>query len=374
MREVKALGPDDYPDIKSEHCIVKRLLTKEIWDQLKDKKTKTVGHTLEKCIQHVLTLDDQHIGIYAGDCDCYTDFAPIFDLVIRDYHNVSESDTHTSNMDYTQLKGTIAEDCPILSTRIRVGRNISAFGLSPGITKEQRLELVELMKGAFDQLPEDLQGKYYPLPGQPGGMSEEERVQMVKDRFMFVDDDPAMKYGGMHRDWPEGRGMFVATDKKFLVWVNEEDQLRIISMQKGGDVAEVFARLSRGIKSIEDYIETKGKKFGVLEKYGYVTSCPTNLGTGMRASVMVELPGWKAEATANKFDTGKKYLQKFFNDNKMGLQARGSRGESGGETGCMYDISNMYRMGYTEVQLVQAMIDGVNKTWELEKQKQKASS
>ena len=48
---------------------------------------------------------------------------------------------------------------------------------------------------------------------------------------------------GMERDWPEGRGIFFNDDKNFLVWVNEEDQFRIISMQKGGDVLEVFKRL-----------------------------------------------------------------------------------------------------------------------------------
>ena len=52
----------------------------------------------------------------------------------------------------------------------------------------------------------------------------------------------------MERDWPEGRGIFHNEAKTFLVWVNEEDQTRIISMQKGGDVKEVFERLANGIK------------------------------------------------------------------------------------------------------------------------------
>merc|ERR1712173_578000 len=87
----------------------------------------------------------------------------------------------------------------------------------------------------------------------------------------------------------------------------------------------------------------------------------------MRASVMLETPNWKAEATANGYATGKKYLQEKI-CNELGLQARGSRGESGGETGCMYGLSNKYRLGYSEVQLVQMMIDGVNKIWEMEVQ------
>lgn len=221
------------------------------------------------------------------------------------------------------------------------------------------------MKEAFAQLPDDLQGEYYPLLG----MKEDDRKKLVDKRYLFVSGDPNLQVGGMERDWPEGRGIYVSKDEKFMVWVNEEDQLRIISMQKGGDVAEVFTRLCKGINNIEDYIGTKGKKFQANERFGYYTSCPTNLGTGMRASVMLETPNWKAEATKNGYTTGKKYLQEFYDKNKMGIQARGSRGESGGETGCMYDLSNKYRLGYSEVELITMMINGINKTWELEKQK-----
>merc|ERR1712076_291692 len=123
------------------------------------------------------------------------------------------------------------------------------------------------------------------------------------------------------RDWPEGRGIFHNTDKTFLVWVNEEDQLRIISMQKGGDVKGVFERLARGIKSVGDSVKAEsGKDFQISEKFGYIHSCPTNLGTGMRASVHVDLPG-----------------------------------------------SNKHRLGYSEVELVQKMIDGVNALWNEDK-------
>merc|ERR1712198_253850 len=77
---------------------------------------------------------------------------------------------------------------------------------------------------------------------------------------------------------------------------------------------------------------------------------PTNLGTGMRASVHVDLPGWTKE--------GLPALQKRCEE--LAVQPRGTRGESGGQTGFTYDISNKHRLGYSEVQLVQVMIDGVN--------------
>lgn len=90
---------------------------------------------------------------------------------------------------------------------------------------------------------------------------------------------------GLNRDWPEGRGIFHNDAKTFLVWVNEEDQLRIISMQQGADILEVFDRLSRACAAIENVA-----KFSHDDHLGYITSCPTNLGTALRASVHIRLP------------------------------------------------------------------------------------
>merc|ERR1719422_2556923 len=223
-------------------------------------------------------------------------------------------------MDVGKIKGNIDPTAPVHSTRIRVGRSIDGFGLSPGITREQRLGVENLMKKAFANLTGVLAGTYYPL-------------------------------AGMERDWPEGRGIFHNKDKTFLTWVNEEDRLRIISMQMGGDVRAVFDRLARGIKAVEDSVKAEsGKDFMLDPKYGYIHSCPTNLGTGMRASVHVDLPGWTKE--------GLKSLAARCEE--LHLQPRGTRGESGGQTGITYDISNKHRLGYSEVELVQKMIDGVN--------------
>merc|ERR1712107_125771 len=97
----------------------------------------------------------------------------------------------------------------------------------------------------------DLAGTYYPLTG----MDEKVRQQLVA--------------AGMERDWPEGRGIFHNEAKTFLLWVNEEDQTRIISMQQGGDV-----------KAVGDSVKAEsGKDFALDERYGYIHSCPTNLGT-----------------------------------------------------------------------------------------------
>merc|ERR1712168_1072615 len=275
------------------------------------------------------------------------DFAPVFEPLICEYHGISPSDRHTSDMDFTKIQGNIVAGAPVHSTRIRVGRSIDGFGLSPGITKEQRVGVEKLMSSAVQQFQGELSGKYYPLTG----MDESVRQQLVDDHFLFVSGDRNLTVAGMERDWPEGRGIFHNEDKTFLIWVNEEDQLRIISMQEGKDVKGVFERLARGIKAVEDCIKAEcGKSFMLDEKYGYIHSCPTNLGAGMRASVHVTLPGWHRAG----LDKLKKRCE------ELAVQPRGTRGESGGHIDDTYDISNKHRLGYSEVELVQNMINAVN--------------
>jgi len=345
----------EFPVIKSTHSLVAKHVTKERWDKVKDIQTKTCGFTLAKASACAIEFDNQHCGIYAGDWDSYKDFAEIFDAIIQEYHGISATAKHTSDMDPEKVKGNIEPGVPVHSTRIRVGRNVDGFGLSPGITKQQRIDLEKLFANALKNLTGDLAGKYYPLTG----MDEAVRQQLVDDHFLFMSGDKNLQAAGMERDWPEGRGIFHNKDKTFLVWVNEEDQLRIISMQKGGDVKGVFERLARGIATVGDSVKAEsGKEFMLDPKYGYLHSCPTNLGTGMRASVHVDLPGWTKE--------GLPALKKRCEE--LHLQPRGTRGESGGQTGITYDISNKHRLGYTEVELVQKMIDGVNTLWKEDKE------
>merc|ERR1712119_188675 len=278
-----------FPEIKSAHSLVAKHVTPEKWEKLAEHKTATSGFTLAKAIACAVEFDDQHCGIYAGDADSYVDFADVFTPIICEYHGLDEEFKHTSDMDATKIKGNINPNAPVHSTRIRVGRSIDGFGLSPGITKEQRLGVENLMTKAFANSKDDLAGTYFPLTG----MNENVRKQLVDDHFLFVSGDRNLKVAGMERDWPEGRGIFHNKEKTFLIGVNEEDQLRIISMQKGGDVKEVFTRLAKGIKAVQDSVKAEsGKDFCLSEKFGYIHSCPTNLGTGMRASVHVDLPGW----------------------------------------------------------------------------------
>ena len=123
----------------------------------------------------------------------------------------------------------------------------------------------------------------------------------------------------------------------------------------GGDIKGVFARLVDGINKVEDSLkEQSAKTFMLDDRLGYLHSCPSNLGTGMRASVHIDLPGWTTEGVSNLRSRC----------DELSLQPRGTRGESGGQTGYTYDISNKHRLGYSEIHLVQTMIDGVNQLYQ----------
>jgi len=185
----------------------------------------------------------------------------------------------------------------------------------------------------------DLAGSFYPLDG----MDADTQNQLIADHFLFKEGDRFLEACGLNRNWPKGRGIFHNAEKTFLVWVNEEDQLRIISMQPGADIGAVFERLSRASAAIE-----KVTKFAHNEHLGYITSCPTNLGTAMRASVHIRLPLLmkdmpRFQGIADKFN----------------VQIRGQHGEHSDTSDGIFDISNRRRLGRSEKDLVQDMYDGV---------------
>ena len=175
----------EFPTIKSVNSLVAKHVTKERWDKLKNVETKTCGFTLAKACACAIEFDNQHCGIYAGDWDSYKDFADVFDPIIQEYHGISATSKHTSDMDPSKITGNIDPAAPVHSTRIRVGRNIDGFGLSPGITKQQRIDVEKLMSTALSKLTGDLAGKYYPLTG----MDEKVRQQLVDDHFLFMSGD-----------------------------------------------------------------------------------------------------------------------------------------------------------------------------------------
>ena len=115
--------------------------------------------------------------------------------------------------------------------------------------------------------------------------------------FKDMSADAYLKSAGIASDWPIGRGCYISDDKKLIVWVGEEDHLRIMCMFEGTLLNDVFARLH---KALEVVSAIPGLEFAFSKTYGNVTSCPSNLGTGMRASVHIKLPNLTSDGTDAK--------------------------------------------------------------------------
>ncbi|XP_017721532.1 PREDICTED: creatine kinase U-type, mitochondrial-like, partial [Rhinopithecus bieti] len=126
-------------------------------------------------------------------------------------------------------------------------------------------------------------------------------------------------------------------EKSFLIWVNEEDHTRVISMEKGGNMKRVFERFCRGLKEVERLIQERGWEFMWNERLGYILTCPSNLGTGLRAGVHIKLP------LLSKDSRFPKILE------NLRLQKRGTGGVDTAATGGVFDISNLDRLGKSEV-------------------------
>nr|AGO64665.1 taurocyamine kinase [Dugesia sp. BJR-2013] len=337
-------------NVSENKSLTKKYLTLEKIKKLKDLRTSK-GTSLAHCVRNC-AYNPRALCPRTGDAECYTLFQEYLDLIIMDYHLVLDKNFQHPDPFFGDTYKLPFHDLDpsgehILSTRVRVGRSIKGFNFPPTIDKAQRLRLESIVSEALMGLPGDLSGNYYPLTG----MDEKTQKQLIDDHFLFKDDDPVLRDAGGYRDWPSGRGIFHNTNKTFLVWVCEEDHIRIISMQKGGDLPQVYQRLVLGIRTIEEKMP-----FAHMKKYGYLTCCPSNLGTTMRASVHVKIP--KLSSNQAKFSEV---------CDKYHLQARGLYGEHTESVGGVYDISNKHRLGLTELDAATEMANGVKAIIDIEK-------
>ena len=307
---------------------------------------------------------DSSLGCYAMQPRDYDEYSRFFDPLIRDYHKAGAAAKHTTDWDVS----TVGEHGVLdvsklgqseLSMRVRVGRNLVSFNLPGRMSREERIRFEKTMLAAFAKLQgmKEYGGHVYSLTpdfgageANPHLISQLKYEQLVEDHIMFKDmaADPYLASAGISNDWPYGRGCYVSRDGQFIIWFGEEDQLRIMCMQKGTKLNEVFDRLREGLKVVESI---PGITFATSNDYGYVTSCPSNLGTGMRASVHVKIPKLTADGT----DVKAKQVCK-----PLGLSVRGTGGEHTpiGKDGTV-DISPSARLFIREKDIIAALYEGI---------------
>ena len=341
----------------------------EVYDKLKDKVTSS-GVTLAQCMKtgvdnpghpHIKT-----VGLVAGDEDSYKTFYDLFEPVTSARHGgIAPDFVQPTDMDLTKLKDTDIDPYNkyVLTSRVRTGRSVRTFKLPPTISFSERRALEKLVTGALLNMGGDLKGDYFPLhgsksyPPKPNGMSEAQEKQLRATGNLFQEPDSTLLLAsGMGRHWPDARGIFANDNKNLFVWLNEEDHLRIVSMQgdrgkvtkEGKQIKEVFARFIRACDEVQGVLKANGADFMHSDHYGWILTCPSNLGTGLRAGCMVMLP-----LVSSRPDF-KKVL------GSMRLQARGTGGVDSASSGGTWDISNADRIGKGEVQLCNILIDGIS--------------
>ena len=335
-----------------------QVMNREMFDKYKHYAT-AYGWTIARAINTTAKNPDSIVGCHAGDLESYHMFKDFFKPVVALYHDGYDMDSmcHVTDMDPAKITKDVnqAAKSRIVSTRIRVARNLNNFPLNPVGTKETRLQIAALMEKVFSKLEGDLSGNFY----RHSEMTQAQTQQLIDDHFLFRGKDRMQAASGYHEYWPHGRGVFVSHDKQFVCWINEGDHIRIISMEKGCQVKSVLSRLLRAAKAIEDNIRAikgPGPVFLSDPALGMISCCPSNLGSGLRGSVHIRLPNLIKSIGFEKLDEMAR---------SMNCQARGSSGEHS-DVVDRIDISNIRRLGFPEYVLVQDMIACVNKLVELE--------
>ena len=352
-----------YPDLSLHNNLMARHLSPTTYVHLKDKITAS-GFTLDQAIQtgvdnpgHPFIIT---VGCVAGDEETYGTFADLFDPIIRERHNGYNLDAiHKTDLNPTHLKGGEFDSKYVLSSRVRTGRSIRGYSLPPQCTRDERRCVEKIVVDTLSVFSGELQGKYFPLKD----MTEEEQKQLIDDHFLFDKPlSPLLLASRMARDWPDARGIWHNEAKNLLVWVNEEDHTRIISMEKGGNIRKVFTRFCEGLKMFESELNKNMHELMWNEHLGYILTCPSNLGTGLRAGVHIKLP--------------KLSLEKDFDSilDSLRLQKRGTGGVDTDVKNGVFDISNVDRLGFSEVELIQKVIDGVTLLIQMENNLERGDS
>jgi protein arginine kinase len=232
-----------------------------------------------------------------------------------------DSLTHTSG---EWLRGTGPESDIVISSRIRLARNLAAFPFTNRSNAHQKAEIENLLRDRIGKLEVDPRLSYVNVPG----LSLLDRQFLVERQLISRELAAA-----------EGpRGVALGPQETVSLMVNEEDHLRLQVMRSGFTLDEAW----QDIDKFDDLLEQR-VNYAFSDEFGYLTACPTNVGTGMRASVMLHLPALVLT----------KQIEKVFRAlQKINLAVRGLYGEGSRASGDFYQISNQVTLGKAETAIL----------------------
>lgn len=213
----------------------------------------------------------------------------------------------------------------VMSSRIRLARNLDKFPFATRATKVSQGEVLKLAREALGQTVTLKR----PLFLEMGDLNEVDRQFLVERHLVSRD----------HIVHPDHKGAAIGEGEVVSVMINEEDHLRIQVMQSGLNLRDAWTL----IDTLDDELSER-LPYAYSSDWGYLTCCPTNTGTGMRASVMVHLPSLVLTKQINKV---------LHTITKLGLTARGLYGEGTEASGNFFQISNQVSLGRSEDEILE---------------------
>ncbi len=207
----------------------------------------------------------------------------------------------------------------VLTTRIRLARNINGFNFTNNMTDKRKQELIDYVK-------DKTKGKYDVL--ELNNMDDVTKKSLVETHIiskeLLLNNNTAL---------------IIDKDKNVNIMLNEEDHLRIQSFTPSFDIDKAYSN----IISIDEDL-SKVLDYSYSKEYGYITACPTCIGTGLRVSLMLHLPALEK--------TG--LIEKVFNEiTNLGISIRGIYGENTQGEGSIFQISNQKTLGITETEIIE---------------------
>lgn len=229
------------------------------------------------------------------------------------------------------LRGEGRDSDIVISTRIRLARNLADYPFTSIASEADRKQILERVKEVV-----------------AGSEFANELLYVAIDELGELGRQFLVERHLISRELAEGqgpRGVFIDHQERFSIMVNEEDHLRVQAMRSGFQLDETWDLINR----LDDCLGQK-LVFAYDEEWGFLTACPTNVGTGMRVSVMLHLP---ASVITRQMD------QMFRSLEKLELVVRGLYGEGSQAMGDFYQVSNQVTLGRSEQELIKKMADVV---------------
>ncbi|MGB0408807.1 MAG: protein arginine kinase [Opitutales bacterium] len=215
----------------------------------------------------------------------------------------------------------------VLSTRLRLARNMVGTPFPERATSAQRRDVLTLCAEQLAELTPMKRGTFIEI----SDLSDLEK-QVLLERHLISRE---------LCESTQGSGVFINRDQTCSVMINEEDHLRIQFLKSGFHLKSVWKQIDRFDSELEDHLNV-----AYASEFGYLTACPTNLGTGLRASVMMHLPGLVISEQMERVIRAV---------NQLGITVRGLFGEGSDATGHIFQISNQQTLGESEADIVERL-------------------